>query len=239
MQKQHFKVHTSVYSTRDYHLFNLLTGNRETLAPHLKKLKESMSEKYLLCPIIVNDKMEVIDGQHRLKICKDLNLPVYFIVAKGYGIEEVQRLNINHSNWKFSTYLDSYCEMGYPEYLKVKEFKDRFGFDDSTTTYLLSGNHDNNVWNNFKTGNFKIKNYNKAVDRAEKIMDFEPFYKGFKRIRFVKALIRVMDSKGYIHDTMLGKMKYLSTRLVDCVDIESYEKLLRDIYNYRSRSTPI
>ena len=45
-----------------------------------------MKKKYLVSPILVNEKMEVIDGQHRLQAQKELNLPTYYIKNKGYDL---------------------------------------------------------------------------------------------------------------------------------------------------------
>ena len=44
-----------------------------------------MTEKLLMCPIIVNENYEIIDGQHRYSASKELGLPIRYIVGEGYG----------------------------------------------------------------------------------------------------------------------------------------------------------
>ena len=94
-----------------------------------------------MSPIIVNERFEIIDGQHRFNAIKALNLPVNFIVVEGYGLREVQLLNTNMSNWKKIDYLNAFCDLGYPEYLKMRQFmKDFSEFGIQVSEYILVDN---------------------------------------------------------------------------------------------------
>ena len=57
-----------VKETKNYSMFTTIGGNRPLNELHLNRLKKSMEEELLISPIIVNEKHEVIDGQHRLRI---------------------------------------------------------------------------------------------------------------------------------------------------------------------------
>jgi ParB-like chromosome segregation protein Spo0J len=51
----------------------------ERLVPEIsdieyKALKESIKEKGLFFPIIINQKGEILDGHHRYRVCKELGL---------------------------------------------------------------------------------------------------------------------------------------------------------------------
>ena len=72
-----------VEETTDYKQFKKVKGNRGYAQRHLKNLVSSIAQNNLLqySPIIVNDKMEVIDGQHRLAAAQSLGLPIYYVVA--------------------------------------------------------------------------------------------------------------------------------------------------------------
>lgn len=61
---KNMKQITTIYETYDYSLFNLIGGNRLINVLNYKKLMKSIDEKQLLIPILVNEKMEIIDGQH-------------------------------------------------------------------------------------------------------------------------------------------------------------------------------
>ena len=60
-----------VLMTNDYSMFESMSGNRDVNDLHIKRLKESMQEKYISVPIIVNEKNQIIDGQHRFQSAKE------------------------------------------------------------------------------------------------------------------------------------------------------------------------
>ena len=63
--KQNIEMCCSVFKTFDYGLFKNIKGNRELNPKNYKKILHSMGNKQLEIPIIVNEKYEIIDGQHR------------------------------------------------------------------------------------------------------------------------------------------------------------------------------
>ena len=63
-----------VQTTSNYSLFTSLEGNRNVNKLHVKRLKESMQKKYLFTVIIVNEKYQIIDGQHRFTACKGIRV---------------------------------------------------------------------------------------------------------------------------------------------------------------------
>jgi len=81
-----------VFETYNYSMFEPLKGNRAINPIHLKRITESIKNNYLLSPILINEKGQIIDGQHRFKSAKDLGLPIRYIVAVRYGLKEVQVL---------------------------------------------------------------------------------------------------------------------------------------------------
>jgi hypothetical protein len=116
----------SVLTTTDYDQFILMDDNRNVNELHVQRLVSSFKDKHLICPIIVNEKMEVIDGQHRLQASIRSELPVHYIVVKGYGLNEVQVLNSNQKNWTKYDFLESYCAQNKKHYLDFKEFMGYF-----------------------------------------------------------------------------------------------------------------
>ena len=45
-----------VMMTNDYDMFETIDGNREVNRLHLRRLKQSIQEKYITVPIIINEK---------------------------------------------------------------------------------------------------------------------------------------------------------------------------------------
>ena len=85
--------HKKIYETTDYKMFKYLNGNRSIHEPWVRKLVELIKEKDLQIPIIVDDKMIVQDGQHRLEAYKIVGLPVKYIIKNKFGLEEVRAIN--------------------------------------------------------------------------------------------------------------------------------------------------
>jgi len=121
---------STIKRTINYNKFKMLKENRPLYKSNLKKLKGSIQGKNLTeyLPIVVNEKLEVIDGQHRLELCKLLKIPVYYTIAKGTNIKDVIRLNTNSKVWSLRDYI----------WFHVKEGRDDY-------KYLVDINNDQNI----------------------------------------------------------------------------------------------
>lgn len=229
-----------VYRTFNYDMFKLLHGNRIIRPRHLAKLRQSFEEEQLMVPIIVNERYEIIDGQHSFTAAKSIQGPIYFIIVDGYGLPQVHRLNNNNANWSVDEYMQSYCDDAMEDYIKYRDFKIQYGFGHQETLALLTGSTAN-FSKVFNDGNLKIKSITEAANMAEKLLDFDGLYKGFRRKSFVYAYIELLKHvKDFDHKEMLKKIQLQPTRLVDCPKKEVYLALLEDIYNYRrSRDTQL
>ena len=103
----------SVYETTNYTKFRRLVGNRDVTETRINKILRSIdSVGQIISPIIVNENMEVIDGQARIEAFKRRGLPVYYIEVNGLGEAECIAMNINQSNWRFIDYIQFYAETG-------------------------------------------------------------------------------------------------------------------------------
>lgn len=229
------KFSNQVQTTTDYSRFKAIEGNRTLNALHKNRLKKSMEENYLFTVIIVNEKYEIIDGQHRFNCIKELDLPLHYIVCEGYGINEVHILNENSKTWNMDDYLAGYCSLGYDDYQIYKDFKEKYRFNHNVCMALLSKVHNKKYFKPFARGEFVVDNYKKAVENAEKIMKISPFYSGFNRREFVCTMISLLKNKKFDFDHFLQKVKLQPTALTDCTTQESYKLLIEDIYNYKSR----
>lgn len=239
-QTQQDKQVMSIFYTTAYSKFKHLNGNRNIIKPHLKRLKASMEKNYLFSPILVNEKHEIIDGQHRFEICKELGLPIYYIMKRGYSLNEVQILNSNLRNWSNDDYMNGYIELGLKDYELYKLFRQEFGFDHHSCLWMLADNAGGReTWQDFKNGDFKVKDYKKALQSAEKIKMVAQFYKGFQRRSFVAAMLKCFRNKEYNHSVFLSKLSYQSVKMVDCTDTVDYLTLIEEIYNFKSRENRV
>jgi len=224
-----------VHTTEDYFMFKPIDGNRNKNLLHINRLKKSMAENYLFTVIIVNEKYEIIDGQHRFHVIEELKLPLNYIVCKGYALEEVHILNANSKTWNSDDYLEGYCSLGYKDYIKYKEFKEKYKIGHNECMLLLAGQHHANITQSFYAGLFSIKSYDNACKTIEKIFLVEPYYDGFKRRSFINTMICLFKNPEFEFTEFLQKLKLQPTALVNCSDITQYTSLIEEIYNYRRR----
>ena len=225
-----------VQTTNDYSLFTSLNGNRNLNKLHVKRLKESMQKKYLFTVIVINEKYEIIDGQHRFNACKELELPIRYIIVNGYGLKEVQMLNANSKNWTADDYVTGYCDLGYEDYLTYRHFRKKYGFGHGESQYLLSGEYKKGKAAAFYAGDFKVNQFNKACEYAENITSLKELYDGFKRRTFIYAMITLLGKNNFDIDYFKDKLKRQPNSLYDCVNSSQYIMLIEEIYNYRNRN---
>lgn len=95
-----------------YEMFKYLPYNRNL--DHVKKIINSIEKiGFIPTPIIVNENMEIIDGQHRFTACKELGLPVYYVIVPGIGIKQCSEINSVSKNWSTTNHVHAYTS---PEY---------------------------------------------------------------------------------------------------------------------------
>lgn len=226
-----------VHTTTDYFLFKPIGGNRNINQLHLSRLKKAMSKKYLFTVIIVNEKYEIIDGQHRFAIIKELGLPMHYIICHGYGLAEVHLLNENAKTWNADDYMHGYAELGYEDYVKYAEFKEKYKLGHNETAALLlnitsvGGRPDG-----FYEGLFKIVDIQEATRNIERILLIEPYYTGIRRRAFIKAMLFLFKNHYFEFSEFIQKLRIQPTALQDCVSREQYLVLIEEIYNYKRRN---
>ena len=241
-----------VYKTSDLSMFNPTKGNRPTNPNHIRKLAHSITVNGLLQnPIIVNEKMNVIDGQHRLKAAKEAKSSIYYIIVKDYGLKEVQTLNLNQMNWNKKDFMNGYADMGISAYVKLRNFSLKNNDISLSNCISLCSNRDNtnfNISNKFRAGKDKPTNlkevfiegtwlgydFTLAQEIADKLKMIKPYYDGYNRTNFIKALLGILKNKEFDFDVFLKKLKI--KKLEDCLSITEYKLLIEEIYNYKSRN---
>ena len=246
---------SSVYKTYNYSKFKDLKGNRMLNQVHLKRLINSMKEKFLISPIIVNEHFKVIDGQHRLEASESLGKPIYYIICPTYKIEEVQILNTFQHNWKRNDYLESHCANGNPAYLKFKKFMEdfpEFGIQSSERILTIKKSASNNSYKKvksknvdqeddrtytkyFEAGLLELPNLDESYKIANELLQFKPYYNGFHKPTFVSAFLTIREKDIYNHEEMINKVRMQPSQLTDCVNVNQYKELLEEIYNWKRR----
>lgn len=236
MRNNHIK------KTTRYDDFTRIKGNRVVGKSHLARLRNSISHKNLLHlnPIIVNENMEVIDGQHRLSACELLEIPVYYIVGKGLTFDDVVYMNSNVKDWGITDYLESYCELGYKDYITLKKFAKKWNFSVSNSLAILSmGNIVTRAgYREFKDGQFEIKDIDHATEFAQRLRDITPYttMNTWKDRDFIRAL-SIAYTREVEHDVLMERIQESPNPLHRRANITEYLRQFEDVYNYNRAKT--
>lgn len=241
---KHKESKFTIFKTYDLDIFKIMKQNRPLNAPHVSRVETNIRTFGMLCnPIIVNEKMEVIDGQHRLSASKRINTFVYYIIVAGYNLEIVKALNIVGQKWTSLDYLNSFANDGMKDYILIRKFMNKHEvFNISICILLCSqtksvqqlGNSKNNL-SMFKKGLYKIGDLKIAEQYAIKIKQIEPYFSKYKEIKFASALIGLFLDKPdeFKFKEFINKLKLQPTKLIQCATRQQYKEIIEQIYNYR------
>lgn len=228
--------------TKDYSQFKFLDGNRPINRNHMLALRKSIEEKYVPTPIIVNENNEIIDGQHRYHVLKELGLPLYYVTADGdVTLSDVRQINRNAKNWDFADYLHSHMEvekLNNPKDYHTKPyhvfdwFKRSFQMPNFVTLELIYGGYSKAATESFKEGRLEIIDLEHSKATATYLRKMKDYYDGWNRRTFLFAMLRVMYQKQFNKTKWLRKLKMNSRKLVHCTNASDYVEVIESIYNW-------
>lgn len=153
----------NVYKTNDYSIFQFSKFNRNVL---LRKEMLEQAKEGFLSPIIVNENLMVIDGQHRLKASEQVGVPVEFIIKPGLNEHDIVRMNTVQKPWSLKNFIEAFANQGKEEYIKLVNLLNQ-GYADTTAVLVASMNNMTTGGSSKKViqeGNFKFFNYEKTVE---------------------------------------------------------------------------
>jgi hypothetical protein len=231
----------------DLDMFTLLKTNRPVNQNHATRIATNIKTSGMLCnPILVNEKMEVIDGQHRLCSARLVNGFVYYIIADGYSLDQVKALNIIGQKWSNSDYLESFADAGLKDYILFRDFFNKHKvFNLGVCLMICSNVKSQDVAHNngsrlspFKKGLYKIGDLEIAETFAMRLKQIEPIFKGYNSSKFASAMIGLFLDKPKVFkfNMFLEKLKLQPTALVQCANRKQYKELIEKIYNYRRKN---
>lgn len=232
-----------IYTTTDYEAFKFLDGNRDVKNSRVIKAMESIEEYgWLTQPILVNEKLEVIDGQGRLEALRRLGMPVEFVIDEGIGINECKALNVYQKNWNISDYINAYASSGDESYQWIKKQLKSFSSLPKATIFnvsigmsagkcLMCGDGGKIM----KRGEFSISHKN-----AEKVEDtlfyLSRFVETAKMVRgrtdvFYSAIYFISNIDGVDRERLAKTINNARYEIVSAGTIEAYLTMMESFYN--------
>lgn len=229
-----------IQQSKKYDDFTLLEANRLISRPHIQDLIKSFSETPDIArthPILVNEKLEIIDGQHRFLAWKEMKWPVYYIVEKGLTVQDALRLNSNQRAWRIEDYARAYAMSGNTQYQQFLELREEFHWPYTILQIYCEGHERSNATKTFKQGHLKLMKDRKSMrDNMEKfneLIDLLPAKTPIRRT-FAVAIFETFKAPTYNHEFFLEKFKLRGEHeLTNFHGTKNdYLRAIENIYNY-------
>jgi|TARA_S200002703_G_scaffold144540_1_gene138280 disulfide oxidoreductase YuzD len=235
---------TKVLYERNYTKFTLFDNNRDINETHVEELIASMRKSGQLMPVVVTPSKEVIDGQHRLKACEKLGIPVSYVVNTAGSAKQIAVMNNTQKGWKNKDFLKHFCHKSHnnsAEYNKIAKFFNDYSLPFSVGIALLSDQQtlatiakDRGPMPSFRDGTFKISNLEKAKETAERLIKLKSFVPNLVRIvKFSIAFIKISKLDNFNLKTCYAQLEKNSNKFDKCVNQEDWNEAMVAAYNYK------
>lgn len=223
--------------TKDYDAFVILRGNRQLNKGHVKSLIQSMTDfgnMTPVFPVVVNDRMEVIDGQHRLEALRELKWPVYYRIEQALNIEHVRLLNTAKTNWTWRDYARSYAELGDENYVRFLNLIKHFDVPFRTLMYFTQiGRKSGANLPMFSRGEYKLtgEKQQKAFQELKMYTELNELAQQGKNTKFAEALCDIIRNPAYDHERMKKTLSRLNRAIPAYRKKTDILRFLEDEYN--------
>ena len=206
MQKKSDTIVGNIFETYDYGQFKTLLGNRDVEPERFKKIETAMRIKQLPIPIVVNEKMEVIDGQGRLAVCKKHGFPISYIICDGLGIDDCVAANLNSTQWSSKDVVKRYVKTGGLDYQRLFELME---------TYQVSCD---DVFNAAGKSNTE-KGKREKVRRGELVFTEDDYDKAMQRLEYAEDIFRAIADSG----KTVKRKNILRNCIIKCAKTAGYD----------------
>lgn len=231
------EVVTVIKRTMDYEKFIFLIPNRPRYRAHINNLKAAMQQFpqiFAAQPVLVNEKWEIIDGQHRFVGAMELGRPIYYIQVSGLTMEIARAMNILQLPWQPMDFARSYANSKKSAYVTYLAFRDKYPFTHSTILHFLVGSRQHGIHAKFRRGEFEVTDAEAAQQNLDRLLEVREVIRIPMLAPFAIALLYAFKTEGFKYDHFMNKLKmhgdeYLrrTTSVADCL------RMIEDIYNYQ------
>lgn len=230
-----------IQETRDYDQFALLDANRDTQRPHIEAIKKSIERNgnfTKFSPVLVNERLQIIDGQHRFTALKELGLPIFYIIADGSGVRQAREMNKLNKGWGMMDWAKTYAVSGSTSYKNFLTLHEEYPeIAPSVLLMYAAGGEEKGMFSEFRDGDFifpdqALDGARKRIERLQEAQEANP---SLTNGEMLKAFLYAMNLDGYDHKRMLTKLK----EIPELLSFQKYNDNLRhleEVYNYHYKA---
>jgi len=236
-----------IEKTNDYSIFKSVNFNRDKKRKHIESVKKMLIKDNLLHlhPILVNEKMEVIDGQHRLEAARELNVPVFFIKSD-VSYEHILNSNLLQKKASLADVIKFYAlKDRLRDYIELQKNVNALNISPKAMLSFMFGSTSPGLVALIKSGKFRMPPNASKLEGL--IFSYQLFldYCREKRITpiamFISFHFTVAFRNLLLLDSFSEKLFYqkLDNRWFDLkpqINSKEWTRVLVDIYNWKNRS---
>jgi hypothetical protein len=231
-----------IYWTTDYGRFKWKKGNRDLNERKINKIKKSVQnglDLFKYNPILVNEQMYIIDGQHRFTVCQQMKLNVYYVIVPDFSLRMIAEMNNNTTKWNSRDFLGCYMDVGIDDYTRLHEFVNDHHLTLSVAINLLhtgkvngGGGHAGDA---FKDGKFEVRFMGPATDLMKLSDDYADVTDCNRDRSFLQAMEILMASDTYRHEAVISKIRRHGLRIEKRSSYKDYLAAIEEAYNYHNQ----
>ncbi len=235
-----------IHTTSNYSEFQFTDYNRSVDAAHVRRLKKLIEKTGLMQPINVTSDKYIVDGQHRFHACRELGIPVKYIVTEAMRMSDVVELNNASKAWTVQDKVESYAAQGNEHYIKLVSFhKDCLEVDKRISMRIAamiaqgSASNASSVQRkmNISRGTWEFReDYDVALKRLYSLSRFKR-WDFYLRMSFVTAFLRCIRTMDDFSPAELLKRAEANPQLfVNAATAEETLRVWENVYNYRRKN---
>lgn len=231
--------------TTDYKQFKLMKGNRVITRSQVSRLRDEMEQNpHLLAanPILVNEHMFIIDGQHRYTAAQELGAPLYYMIVNNLRVQDARHLNVTQRAWGVMDFARSYADSSVEAYKTFLEFSARYPeLNPSIIMRALAGSEWGELSKKFRKGQFFIDDIDGATDECEKLVQVIHKTKvamtGTLYAAFHRLLKGINGADEFVFERFMSKLESETARerlLSYGTTVNSALRAIENAYNFQS-----
>lgn len=241
---KHIESNIKIYFTRDHSIFKTINGNRTLNEAKIKRINNDINNGLNMlryCPIIVDPEMNVIDGQHRLAVAKQLKQNVWYVILDDeVTLHGIARMNSNTERWKTEDFVNCYLVQGNENYKTLSEFAEQYNFSIGICCYLLmfvktsESGLNKKAKEAFERGDFVVNHEDYAHEVANLVLQFTE-HKGHTKRGFIDAIATLLKNGKCDFKHLVKKFNSDPELLEECTTAKDYLRAIEVVYNKGSQ----
>lgn len=239
------KMKALIQETKNYGRFDFDVENRDfDPGKHRDLFKKLQAHGFdparpIVCTRGKNGRLVVVDGQHRLNFCRDLQIPVYFTITEHADPRE---FNSSSIGWSIADWVKSWRCSGNEHYETLANFVEKYKLPVTTSANMLAGIDNGggaHTVDKIKKGTFEVVDVQFAEATAQAIISIVEHFKEAKSFFFVAAVSKCVRVKEFKLDHLIRKITKFPGLLKPCARIDQYLEDIQALYNYADKKGQI